>query len=213
MSNLNEEIASMLNGSVSGQIEFKGGGGTSNYNELVNKPKINNVELTGNKTTEDLGLFDGDYDNLTNKPTIPPAPVIMVGATTETDGASGYVPQPLTSDVDKFLNGSGEWAEIPLGENEYKTTETIIGKWFDNSNIYRIVYDFRSSPITLSTGWNNTNINSSNINLIINITGLNADGTRYNIEGDPTRSNHTLVGLRGSGTLSYLVLEYTKINN
>ena len=31
-----------------------GGGGTTNYNALSNKPKINNVELSGNKTTQDL---------------------------------------------------------------------------------------------------------------------------------------------------------------
>lgn len=31
-------------------------GGTSNYNELRNKPKINDVELNGNKTSSDLGL-------------------------------------------------------------------------------------------------------------------------------------------------------------
>lgn len=33
-----------------------GGGGTSNYNELSNKPKINGVELIGNKTSEDLNI-------------------------------------------------------------------------------------------------------------------------------------------------------------
>lgn len=33
-----------------------GEGGTTNYNELVNKPKINNVELRGNKTSADLGI-------------------------------------------------------------------------------------------------------------------------------------------------------------
>lgn len=33
-----------------------GGGGTSNYNDLSNKPKINGVELTGNKTSADLGI-------------------------------------------------------------------------------------------------------------------------------------------------------------
>lgn len=31
-------------------------GGTTNYLDLDNKPKINNVELTGNKTLEDLGI-------------------------------------------------------------------------------------------------------------------------------------------------------------
>ena len=33
-----------------------GSGGTTNYNNLSNKPKINNVELSGNKTTSDLGI-------------------------------------------------------------------------------------------------------------------------------------------------------------
>lgn len=31
-------------------------GGTTNYNELTNKPKINNIELSGNKTSAQLGL-------------------------------------------------------------------------------------------------------------------------------------------------------------
>ena len=33
-----------------------GGGGTTNYNLLQNKPQINGVTLTGNKTTDDLEL-------------------------------------------------------------------------------------------------------------------------------------------------------------
>lgn len=33
-----------------------GGGGTTNYNLLQNKPQINGVTLTGNKTAEDLNL-------------------------------------------------------------------------------------------------------------------------------------------------------------
>jgi hypothetical protein len=48
--------------------------GQSNYNNLTNKPKINNVELTGNKTTSDLGIvipdvsgfITKDVNNLTN---------------------------------------------------------------------------------------------------------------------------------------------------
>ena len=41
----------------------KSGGrsGTSNYNDLDNKPKINNVTLSGNKTSSELGLT-GDKD-------------------------------------------------------------------------------------------------------------------------------------------------------
>lgn len=33
-----------------------GGGGSKNYNDLDHKPKINNVELSGNKTLLELGI-------------------------------------------------------------------------------------------------------------------------------------------------------------
>lgn len=70
-----------------------GGGGTDNYNDLSNKPSINQVTLQGNKTASDLGLAPtshshtkseitdfpslatvattGDYDDLSDKPSIP----------------------------------------------------------------------------------------------------------------------------------------------
>ena len=36
--------------------------GTSDYNELINKPQINSVELHGNKTLDELGIqAKGDY--------------------------------------------------------------------------------------------------------------------------------------------------------
>lgn len=40
-------------------------GGTNNYNNLNNKPKINNVELVGNKTSKDLKIQD-EMESLTN---------------------------------------------------------------------------------------------------------------------------------------------------
>ena len=70
-----------------------GGGGTDDYTELTNKPQINNVTLTGNKTSSQIGVADavhthtvsqitdfptlatvatsGNYNDLSNKPTIP----------------------------------------------------------------------------------------------------------------------------------------------
>lgn len=45
------------------------GSGTSDYRKLKNKPKINNVELIDNKTSDELGLQEkGDYpeETLTN---------------------------------------------------------------------------------------------------------------------------------------------------
>lgn len=42
-------------------------GSTTNYLELANKPKINDVELTGNKTLEDLGINIPDLENYYTK--------------------------------------------------------------------------------------------------------------------------------------------------
>lgn len=40
-------------------------------------------------------------------------PPTLVGATSSTDGVAGLVPQPKTSDKDKFLKGNGQWSSIP----------------------------------------------------------------------------------------------------
>jgi len=43
-----------------------GGGGSSNYNDLSNKPSINGVTLSGNKTSEELGISGGGGITLTD---------------------------------------------------------------------------------------------------------------------------------------------------
>ena len=41
---------------ASGQIPGGGTGGTSNYNDLTNKPTLNGVEISGDKTSEDYKI-------------------------------------------------------------------------------------------------------------------------------------------------------------
>lgn len=45
------------------KIGTSSGGGTSDYNDLENKPKINNVVLEGNLSIEDLGIIIPDLKN------------------------------------------------------------------------------------------------------------------------------------------------------
>lgn len=49
---------------------FASGAQGVDYDDLTGKPSINNVTLSGNKTASDLGLFSGNYNDLTNKPTL-----------------------------------------------------------------------------------------------------------------------------------------------
>ena len=64
-----------------------GGGGTSDYTDLENKPKINSVELSGNKSWSDLGLANpmhiaGRVDTVSELPqTASVGDVYLVGLT------------------------------------------------------------------------------------------------------------------------------------
>lgn len=67
--------------------------GTTNYNELQNKPSINSVTLSGNKTTTDLGL--DNYNNLNNKPQI--NNTTLTGNVTSTDLGIRNLPETITN--------------------------------------------------------------------------------------------------------------------
>lgn len=71
-----ENIKTINNQSILGEgnIIIEGSSGSSNYEDLDNKPKINNVELKGNKTLNELGIQPkGNYlTSYTEKdPTVP----------------------------------------------------------------------------------------------------------------------------------------------
>ena len=140
-----------------------GSGGTSNYNALTNKPKINNVELNGNKSLNDLGIqpagnyaleseiptktsdltndsgfitgytetdptvpshvkgitqanitswnnksdFSGNYNDLTNKPTIPVVPTNISSFTNDSNYQNAtQVQTAINNAIGTALGGS-----------------------------------------------------------------------------------------------------------
>lgn len=93
-----------------------------NYLELINKPKINGVELTGNKSTSDLQI---DYDDLIDKPTL--AAVATTGDYNDLTG------KPNIPDI--VANGSG-------------TASTDLTKLEVNSTIYNV----QNLPLTVQNG-------------------------------------------------------------
>lgn len=106
-----------------------GSGGTSNYNQLTNKPSINGVTLTGNKTTSDLGIVENaqaDWNEtdstapsyIQNKPNIPSGVVVdsTYDGTSENAQAGTAVAQAISTKVDK-VTGKG------LSENNYTNAD------------------------------------------------------------------------------------------
>lgn len=79
-----------------------GGGGTNDYNDLINLPQINGVTLTGNKTTEQLGI------DIPIKLPNPFALTFTGGATGAYDGSQAVsveIPEPGgTTDYNDLTN-------------------------------------------------------------------------------------------------------------
>lgn len=134
-------------------VEKKLAGGTTDYNNLQNKPSINNVTLQGNKAPIDLGIQTNTSTDLeTQNKTI-------VGAINEVnDKAQGttvnYVislqeaenlPFVSTNDIitaDHFVTLDGitiQVANIPVGTSVYNTDNAIPDRWYAGNNQFYIL--------------------------------------------------------------------------
>lgn len=80
-----------------------GGGGTSDYNGLANKPQVNGVTLSGNKTGADLGivitLTQAQYDALTTEQKNDPNKVYYIK-----DASGGDSTSPLFIDDSDYIS-------------------------------------------------------------------------------------------------------------
>ena len=101
-------------------------GGSSNYNDLSNKPQIENVTLSGNKTLNDLGAM--------KKPTSP--------------GTAGQV---LTLDI----NLDPVWQTQTIGHNLYRITTDGVKTW---NELLADFYDILESVNSTNRFWAKINI-------------------------------------------------------
>lgn len=187
---------------LSGSGTLKGalsrGGGSSPqdvyWDDILNKPDFADVATSGS------------YDDLTDKPNV------MTGATEQLNGASGFVPQPLAGDQNKFLNGAGEWVIPQSSGVNYSTDEQIIGTWIDGKPLYR-----RVVPLVVNLTYNTwvqvSGLDSLNMDICVNATIMNSNkNTTSAITIDTNASPNEVLYMRSTGsfTTSYFILEYTK---
>ena len=93
-----------------------GSGGTTNYNELSNKPQINGVTLSGNKSAEDLRIFDTEVTPILEEGI--PIAEIACGEEVHTlyapeGGGSGELTNPITAAIE--VGGISSGTEYPAG--------------------------------------------------------------------------------------------------
>lgn len=108
-------------------------GGSKNYEELSNKPKINNVELSGNKTTSDLGIV------------IPTVPTTLSSFTDDLGTSPTHShSQYLTSESDPIFSAS-----VAHG-----ITSTDITNWNNKSTFSGNYNDLTNKPTLFSGDYN-----------------------------------------------------------
>ena len=78
-----------------------GSSGTTNYNQLTNKPKINNIELSGNKTLTDLGIAARS-----DIPEIPVSDVQIDGTSILSNGVAN-IKKASTTTLGAIMIGTG----------------------------------------------------------------------------------------------------------
>lgn len=215
-------------------VQPSSGGGTSDYSQLSNKPSINNVTLSGNKTTADLGI---SYNDLQNKPSIPAAQVnsdwnASSGvaeilnkpnlATVATSGSyTDLTNKPtIPSQAQDISYGTGtvkDALDDVTNALIYSTTEHKVGKWIDGSDLYEKTIDFGALPNnttkTVAHGISNldkiVSINPIAIGPSITIAFFASSQTELNCY---VQGNNVVYSTNfdGSSRYGYVTLRYTK---
>ena len=199
---------------------YAGGTGTNNYNDLTNKPQINDVELVGNKSLSDFGI----------QPTISDIDTIRSGAAA---GATAVQPaaladyQPIISDLDTIRSGAAAGATAvqpaaladyqPKIDSSHKLDADLVD---DTSSANKFATAAQLSQIginenNISFNANNGVKNSFNIKTVTNISSsLSISGDVVTMTTDDSRTNLRMMVQRynDSTLLSTVFLEEITTN-
>ena len=147
-------------------------GGTTNYLELANKPKINNVELTGNKTLEDLGINIPDLENYYTKDTVNEALNKKQNTLTAGENITISEDNVISANVSGGTDSNAVYTYYaPYSDEDWSTEENV-------ANILQTVKDKGYSNFELCT------LNGSHYALRKggNLQNLTTEGESYQLE-------------------------------
>jgi hypothetical protein len=153
--------------------------GTTDYEELSNKPKINNVELKGNKTLEELGIQpEGDYATKDELPT----------KTSDLTNDSNYITNDITSDFN--IDGKLYLNTVGSSVNANTSSRIVFGS---ASKVYSYLASNTSGAFAFSKGSGNITIypNTGTYNCIMS-----------DCDSDLGRTDRPWVNLYLSGNIS-----------
>ena len=205
-----------LNGeSLLGEGNIQLGEGSTDYENLTNKPSINNVELSGNLSFEDLGLdVNTTWEQIQNKPTF--ATVATSGDYNDlTDTPDLTVYQPIT---DNSLATSAK--TIPAAINEIKESVDSISDPYE-INLTNLLSAEDSESISAAIGGiDNLNATVQNNRIIVGTISNGNVSVSIRILGNVTTLYYLLDSVVGltlnevaitntSGTLSKSVTTHS----
>lgn len=195
-------------------IEQGGGGGTSDYSQLTNKPSINDVELSGNKTASDLGLMPAyevdttpteDSDNLISSKAVYEADEEIKD---ELEGSKTVSGNPITITDAEPMNAESVKVELEPKQDLHGYDKPWAGG--ASKNLLPMTVDGIKALNTTGT-WSGNTYSINNGSLTIqsdsagNVTGITANGTfnpyvwNFVIGEVPIQNNIRLVGCPSNG--------------
>lgn len=185
------------NGTTTANIVNGGPGGTNNYDDLNNKPSINDVELSGNKTSSDLGLqpagnyvSDNNYVHTDNNYTSQEKQKLA--------GLSNYddteIKQSIANKVDKVTGKDLSTNDFTSTYKDNVDSNTTARHTHTNKQVLDNITD------TDINNWNNKSNFSGNYNDLTNKPTIPAEVTENTVSGwGFTKNIGTITGITMNG--------------
>lgn len=187
-------MGSLFNNNLFSQVSGGGGaGGTTNYDNLTNKPQVNGIVLSGNKTSADLGIT-----------TLTPFPSTWPTTGKFEDLLAAIRVDTIAVKGASFL-GEVTFDDLPanLGNAEIKV-EILEGTTSATKVIHSVITSGNRKPYRWEyTSWNSGNSNSGWISFQLPLTagdGISIENNVISATGVPVATTTIAGKMKADGT-------------